>query len=177
LRDLYAVLDITDTRCSADEIKRAYRKKVAEWHPDKHGDSKEATENFQRIQHAYDVLSDAKRRSMHDLGMPDQDPMSPSSSPFGANLGKGFKSSGSVRGDLVATATSLGEIVVHNVKHGIVKNSLLLALCVTVVVTAGWWGWVLTLLAVASMVGSLRGWLRILAKSPIVTPGSARGRE
>lgn len=177
MSDLYAVLGITDTRCSDNEIKRAYRQKVAQWHPDKHGDSQEATEKFQRIQHAYDVLGDAKRRSLHDLGMLDEDPTSPSSSAFGGNLGKGFKSSGDARVDLVATATSLGELVVHNIKHGAIKNSLVVVLVVTAVVTAGWWGWVLALLAAASMAWSMRGWFKILAKSPIVTPGSARGRE
>jgi curved DNA-binding protein CbpA len=172
LTSLYTVLDV-DKSATPEEIKRAYRKKVAEWHPDKHGGSKEATEKFQDIQHAYDVLSDAKRRSLHDLGMPDEDPASPraKASPFGMGVARGFKSSGNVRVDLVATSTSLAELVVHNAKHGAIKNTLLVTLAITAMATAGWWGWFVAFAAIFSIGWSARSWIRVLAKSPMVTPG------
>jgi curved DNA-binding protein CbpA len=49
---------------SADEdtIKRAYRKKAQQHHPDKGG----CQEKFRKIQHAYDVLSDDERRERYD---------------------------------------------------------------------------------------------------------------
>lgn len=169
MSNLYATLGL-DRNAQADEIKRAYRKKTVEWHPDKHGGSEEATEKFQEIQHAYDVLSDAKRRAMYDLGMPD-----PSDAPqrqWGDRFG--FKSTGDVRQDLVVTSASFAELVVHNVRNGAVKNSLLAVLGVTAAATAGWWGWVLAILAGASIFWSAKSWIRVIAKSPMVTPSTDR---
>lgn len=172
MSDLYATLGVART-ASADEVKKAYRKKTLEHHPDRHGNTPEATQRFQQVQHAYEVLSDGRRRSLYDLGMPDQDPTSPRTSTFGGGLGRGFKSSGDVRVDLVATSTSFAELVMHNVKNGIVKNTLLLFLAVTAMSTAGWWGWLLAFAAVASMTWSAKGWVRILSRSPMITPGNA----
>jgi curved DNA-binding protein CbpA len=171
----YATLGVSKT-ASIDEVKKAYRKKTLESHPDKHGNTPEATDRFREIQHAYDVLSDAKRRSLHDLGMPDEDPTSPRTraSPFGMGVSRGFKSSGDVRVDLVATSTSFAELVVHNVKNGIVKNTLIVALAITAAATAGWWGWLVALSALFAVGWSAKGWIRIFAKSPMVTPGTKK---
>ena len=44
---------------SADEIKKAYRKLAAQYHPDKNPGDTSAEEKFKEVQNAYDVLSDA----------------------------------------------------------------------------------------------------------------------
>ena len=51
---------------SQDEIKKAYRKLVRQYHPDKNPGDKEAEERFKEIQGAYDVLSDPEKRKQYD---------------------------------------------------------------------------------------------------------------
>lgn len=64
--DYYEVLGISKG-VSADEIKKAYRKKALEWHPDKHsGDKTEAEKKFKEINEAYQVLSDPKKKQAYD---------------------------------------------------------------------------------------------------------------
>lgn len=60
--DPYAVLGI-NRAADAKTIKKAYRKKAAATHPDKEGGSAEA---FATVKRAYDILSDAERRSLFD---------------------------------------------------------------------------------------------------------------
>ena len=63
-RDFYEVLGISKT-ANADEIKRAYRKKAKQYHPDicKEPD---AEEKFKEVQEAYEVLSDDNKRAAYD---------------------------------------------------------------------------------------------------------------
>jgi len=63
--DLYAVLGIARDASDA-EIKKAYRRLAMKWHPDKNPGNKEAEEMFKKISHAYDVLSDEKKRRIYD---------------------------------------------------------------------------------------------------------------
>ncbi|MDE7343707.1 MAG: molecular chaperone DnaJ [Muribaculaceae bacterium] len=51
---------------SADEIKKAYRKKAVQYHPDRNPDNKEAEEKFKEAAEAYDVLSDSEKRAKYD---------------------------------------------------------------------------------------------------------------
>src|SRR5437660_3826910 len=51
---------------SAAEIKKAYRKLAAQYHPDKNPGDASAEERFKEVQNAYDVLSDAEKRKQYD---------------------------------------------------------------------------------------------------------------
>ncbi|MBD5182470.1 MAG: molecular chaperone DnaJ [Bacteroidales bacterium] len=64
-RDYYEVLGVSRD-ATADQIKKAYRKKAVMYHPDKNPGDKEAEEKFKEAAEAYDVLSDEKKRQMYD---------------------------------------------------------------------------------------------------------------
>ena len=49
-----------------DTIKRAYRKKAMQYHPDRNPDDKQAEKKFNKIRHIYEVLSDPQRRERYD---------------------------------------------------------------------------------------------------------------
>jgi molecular chaperone DnaJ len=61
-KDLYEILGVSKS-ASADDIKRAYRKKAHEFHPDK-GTGNEA--KFKEVNEAYQVLSDSGKRAQYD---------------------------------------------------------------------------------------------------------------
>ena len=64
-RDYYEILEISRDATN-DEIKKAYRKKAIQYHPDKNPDNKEAEEKFKEAAEAYEVLSDADKRNKYD---------------------------------------------------------------------------------------------------------------
>jgi len=64
-RDYYEVLGVAKS-ASDEEIKKAYRKKAIQYHPDKNQGNKEAEEKFKEAAEAYEVLSDAQKRQRYD---------------------------------------------------------------------------------------------------------------
>ena len=63
--DFYEILGI-DKSATAEQIKKAYRKKAIEYHPDKNPGDKEAEEKFKKAAEAYEVLSDPDKKARYD---------------------------------------------------------------------------------------------------------------
>jgi curved DNA-binding protein len=63
--DLYKDLGVARS-ASQDEIKKAYRKLAAQFHPDRNPDNKGAEERFKAVNRAHQVLGDAKKRALYD---------------------------------------------------------------------------------------------------------------
>ncbi|MEH6769025.1 molecular chaperone DnaJ [Maribacter arcticus] len=63
--DYYEVLGISKS-ASAAEIKKAYRKKALQYHPDKNPGDSSAEELFKKSAEAYEVLSDADKKARYD---------------------------------------------------------------------------------------------------------------
>ena len=63
-RDYYEVLEV-DKTATIDVIKKAYRKKAIQYHPDKNPGDKEAEEKFKEAAEAYDVLSNPDKRARY----------------------------------------------------------------------------------------------------------------
>lgn len=64
-RDYYEILGV-DKKATAEEIKKAYRKKAIQYHPDRNQGDKEAEEKFKEAAEAYGVLSDPEKRQRYD---------------------------------------------------------------------------------------------------------------
>lgn len=63
--DYYKKLGVSE-KATAEEIKRAYRKLAKQNHPDSTGGDKAKESRFKDISNAYDVLGDAKKRTLYD---------------------------------------------------------------------------------------------------------------
>ena len=73
-KDYYKILGIS-RQATFDDIKKAYRNKAKEYHPDKNPNDKNAEEKFKEITEAHEVLSDPQKKANYD---------NPSIPPFGS---------------------------------------------------------------------------------------------
>jgi DnaJ family protein C protein 17 len=66
-KDLYKLFEIEDETCTIEQIKKAYRKRALELHPDKNlGNKEEAEKNFVELGKAFEILADKNARSAYD---------------------------------------------------------------------------------------------------------------
>jgi curved DNA-binding protein len=63
--DYYSILEVPRSASQAD-IQKAYRQLARKYHPDVNPDDAKAKEKFQKVQRAFEVLNDAKKREMYD---------------------------------------------------------------------------------------------------------------
>ncbi|MEM8765694.1 MAG: molecular chaperone DnaJ, partial [Bacteroidota bacterium] len=111
-QDYYEVLGISKN-ASAAEIKKAYRKKAIEFHPDKNPGDTQAEEMFKKAAEAYEVLSDPDKKAKYDQfghaafeggagfgggGMNMEDIFSQFGDIFGSAFGGGFSGFGGFGG-------------------------------------------------------------------------------
>lgn len=64
-RDYYEVLGVSRTVTSV-EIKKAYRQKAMQYHPDRNAGDQKAEEAFKEVSEAYDVLKDEQKKAAYD---------------------------------------------------------------------------------------------------------------
>ena len=64
-RDYYEILEVSKT-ATPEELKKAYRKKAIQYHPDKNQGDKAAEEKFKEAAEAYEVLSNPEKRQRYD---------------------------------------------------------------------------------------------------------------
>ncbi|MEK7231161.1 MAG: molecular chaperone DnaJ, partial [Pseudomonadota bacterium] len=95
-RDYYDVLGI-NRDASDEDIKKAYRKLAMKFHPDRNPDNPKAEEQFKEAKQAYEILSDAGKRTAYDqYGHAGVD----SSAAAGAGAGAGFGNFADAFGDI-----------------------------------------------------------------------------
>ena len=85
-KDYYEILGVSKD-ADEEEIKKAYRKKAFQYHPDRNQGNREAEEMFKKVGEAYSVLSDPQKRAAYDRG--EQEPHAAYGSYANPNYGYG----------------------------------------------------------------------------------------
>src|SRR5437868_9919349 len=88
-RDYYEVLGV-NRDCTEEDLKKAYRRLAMKWHPDRNPDNPRAEDHFKEAKEAYEVLSDANKRTAYDqFGHAGVDPQAGMGAPGGPGAGFG----------------------------------------------------------------------------------------
>ncbi len=88
-QDYYQTLGVS-REASEDDIRKAYRKLARKHHPDLNPGDKAAEDRFKKVQEAYDVLSDPKKKTMYDqYGFYSENGMPGGGAGAGAGAGRG----------------------------------------------------------------------------------------
>jgi molecular chaperone DnaJ len=88
-QDYYQTLGV-ERNADAEEIRKAYRKLARKHHPDLNPGDKAAEDRFKKVQEAYDVLSDPKKKQMYDqVGFYSENGAPGAGSARGPNMGFG----------------------------------------------------------------------------------------
>ncbi len=90
---------------SSDDIKKAYRKLVKEYHPDLHPNDPSCAEKFKEINEANEILSDEKKRKQYDFEL---EHPGASAGGFGGFGGGGFGGFEDIFGDIFSSFTGGG---------------------------------------------------------------------
>ncbi|MFC7782438.1 J domain-containing protein [Legionella taurinensis] len=71
-KKLYEILGLNTEQCSEDDLRKAYRKKALQYHPDKNRNDPSAEAKFKEVGAAYSILSDNHQRAQYDAGFIDE---------------------------------------------------------------------------------------------------------
>jgi molecular chaperone DnaJ len=88
--DFYETLGVKRD-AAADDIRKAYRKLARKHHPDLNPGDKTAEDRFKKVQEAYDILSDPKKKQMYDqVGYYSENGVPSGGAPGGSGPNMGF---------------------------------------------------------------------------------------